>query len=103
MSDLWDFSEHIASIMERLDEAGFEPPFLVVAMGVNGAMYYSRMTPSASHDGMDIEFLSKYLPDGEAVGFKMPINMMWVDARGKAASVLVSGPGEPKVFDFSEN
>ncbi len=81
------FDDMRQEIRARLREAGMPPPFRVIVIAQNGAMEYFRYSEGPDGD-LEYETLSEYLPDGEA-GYQMPINMIWFDALGKAARVII--------------
>jgi hypothetical protein len=87
-----DFGKLIESINQGLEhclEQGMRRPFLVVAVGINGSIYGIRITPT---DGTEnkVETIAKSF---ERSGFALPVNIMVIDADGKAALVVLSKEG----------
>ena len=91
--------EVIAEILKKLQDEGFVLPYSFVTIGVNGALIAGVFSEAASGDGLDCTFTAEHLPDER--GFLMPVNMMFVDARGEAARVVLKGPEQPLVFSLN--
>ncbi len=85
--------EAIGEILSECLEQGFEPPLYVVSVGTNGAMLYMKMDLARDGEGLDPTVLAEHYPDGEAVGFKMPVVCMIVDRAGQAAKVEIEKGG----------
>ena len=91
--------EVIAEILEKLQGEGFVLPYSFVAIGVNGALMAGVFAKAASGDDLDCTFSARHLPDER--GVLMPVNMMFVDARGEAARVVLTGPEQPLAFSLN--
>ena len=78
----------MAKILEQLIlEKGFELPFFVTAVGINGScLFFSYLQAQA---GLKAKLITGHVEDQ---GFGLLINMMVVDARGKALSFLIQKP-----------
>jgi hypothetical protein len=78
----------MTDILERLImEKGFELPFLVVAVGINGSCMFFKY--SRAQAGFKAQFITEHIEDQ---GIGLPINMMLVDAQGKALNFLIQKP-----------
>jgi hypothetical protein len=77
----------IAAALEWAIQEGFELPFYLVAVAVNGSMLYGRYYPATDRGGLECEVLSKLFVDEF---FQVPVNMMLVDSTGQAARVLLT-------------
>ena len=73
-------------------------PFQMVAVGLNGALIAGSF--AAASDGEGLEFKQTALVGGD---FLLPTNIMFVDAKGEAARVLIGKSQEPQIFTFSDN
>jgi hypothetical protein len=67
-----------------IEEHGFEPPLFLSVIAVNGSVMAFRYRQG--DDGPKTEVLAEYL---DATGFALPINIMFVDARGEAARMRI--------------
>lgn len=88
----------IARVLEELTERGFVLPFHMAAFGVNGGLLAGTFSESTSGSGLDFRQIAMNAPDP---GFLMPINMMFVDARGEAARVVLGRSDQPEVFSLN--
>jgi len=78
----------MTEILEQLIvEKGLELPFLVAAVGVNGSCMFFKY--SRAQAGLKVKFITKHIDDQ---GFGFPINMMLVDAQGKALNFFIQRP-----------
>ncbi len=81
-------SMKMTEILERLImEKGLELPFLVAAVGINGSCMFFKY--SRAQAGLKVKFITEYIEDQ---GIGLPINMMLVDAQGKALNFLIKKP-----------
>jgi hypothetical protein len=78
----------MTEILEQLIvEKGLELPFLVAAVGVNGSCMFFKY--SRAQAGLKVKFITTHIDDQ---GFGFPINMMLVDAQGKALNLFIQKP-----------
>jgi hypothetical protein len=76
------FSKQFGEVLAELGESGAKLPFYVVALAVNGTMYFVRIDSYGN-----AEPLAEYT---QKPGFQLPINIMVVDGNGDAWRVLMS-------------
>lgn len=72
---------------------GFELPYHVVALGLNGSLLAARYFQGADEQ-VQVEFLAEHYEDGTIVS---PINVLVVDARGEAARLVFTRDEAPKL------
>jgi hypothetical protein len=78
--------EAVSSIVNKLVEnEGASFPFLVTAVGLNGAMWYGRVDLIEAERGQ-CRTIAERLVDG---GFTFPINLMCIDGAGKGYLAVV--------------
>jgi hypothetical protein len=82
--------ECIANAIERCQSRGMRFPLLLVAIGVNGALFSARYTERTEGDGLDVEMMAEHSVEP---GIQLPINIMIVDPTGEAARVLIGSAG----------
>jgi hypothetical protein len=87
-----DLIEGLRSALETLIGKGFQLPFHVAAIGLNGSFLPATYVPA--EDGLEAQVHSMH----GARDFKAPINVMFVDNRGEAARVIVGGAGNTTVL-----
>ncbi len=81
-------SMKMTEILERLImEKGLELPFLVAAVGINGSCMFFKY--SRAQAGLKVKFITEHI---ENQGISLPINMMLVDAQGKALNFIIQKP-----------
>jgi hypothetical protein len=81
-------SMKMTKILEKLIvEKGLELPFLVAAVGVNGSCMFFKY--SRAQAGLKVKFITEHIEDQ---GMYLPINMMLVDAQGKALNYFIQKP-----------
>ena len=79
-------SRHIIAVLEQLTERGYDVPIYMAAVAVNGSTLVGSFT------GESFETFANHCFDG---GFRLPINMMFVDAAtGNAARVVIAQPDQ---------
>jgi len=76
----------LASILEALLERGYEPPIHCAVLGANGSLVAALFREVAGENRLSSTCTAEYFIDE---GFRLPINMLFVDARGEAMRVLV--------------
>jgi len=62
-------------------------PITLACVAINGAVICSKYS---THGSADCEILAERIP---SEGFRLPINMMFVDARGEAWRAVISETG----------
>ena len=77
------------ALRELIEEHGFEPPLFLSVIAVNGSVMAFRYRQC--DDGPKTEVVAEHL---EAAGFALPINVMFVDARGEAARMRIGREGK---------
>ena len=78
----------MTEILEMLIiKKGLELPFLVAAVGVNGSCMFFKY--SRAQAGLKVKFITEHIEDQ---GMGLPINMMLVDAQGKALNFFIQKP-----------
>ena len=81
-------SMKMKEILERLImEKGLEMPFLAAAVGINGSCMFFKF--SRAQAGLMVKFITEHIEDQ---GIGLPINMMLVDAQGKALNIIIQKP-----------
>ena len=85
--DPTEFSKILSTMLER----GMRPPFMFTVMAINGAVIVGRFF-EADGGGTGCEFVCEHQPD--AGNMRLPINMLFVDAVGNAARVVLEPSGE---------
>ena len=81
-------SMKMSEILEKLIvEKGLELPFLVTAVGNNGSCMFFKY--SRAQAGLKVKFITEHIEDQ---GMGLPINMMLVDAQGKALNYFIQKP-----------
>lgn len=83
-------TESLAEALQALLDQGFTLPFCVAAVGINGVA--AMMTYDTAPNGLAPTFQLE--PTGDMA---LPINMMFVDARGEAARLLIKPSGERRL------
>ena len=95
-----ELARGLGTAISKLIESGFELPFHVTAVAVNGSIQAYRYERDAK-GGLQATMLAGHDEGGL---FALPINMMFVDRCGKVAHVLIESPGaEPKIFPSGSN
>jgi len=81
-------SKKIAEILEQLImKKGVELPFSIAAVGIDGSCMFFKYFQTQA--GLKAKLITGHIEDQ---GFGLPINMMVVDARGKALKFLIQKP-----------
>jgi hypothetical protein len=88
MSAMKHVTEAFGSMLREMLEAGFQLPFHMVAIGVNGAYLLGTYTAADDGNGLACEFHAQH---GD---FRVPVNIMVVDGRGEAARIVIGPEGE---------
>jgi len=83
-----------AALRVLLIEHRFVPPLHAAAIGAEGGMLYLRFVASSETGGLDAERLAEH-HDGKGLG--MPVNLLFTDARGEVARVLLGSEREVEV------
>jgi len=86
-------AQQLGECIEALLVHGFELPLYFTCMSVNGMMVYGCYTEGEGEDGLHCDIRASY---GSEEGFVIPLNIMFVDQRGKAARVVLRDPTEPE-------
>jgi hypothetical protein len=79
----------ITNALDRATKSGMVLPFILVAVGTNGAIIAVRYTLNEDYGTLDAEPLMQTATS--AMG--LPINIMIVDANGEAARLVVRPDG----------
>lgn len=98
-----DFAEQTLKAIQQLLRDGYKSPFHMAQVGRNGVMSYHRFTVRDDPQqglGLDAEMLATY-PQDEETEMGLPINQLWVDARGATQHVTIDDHGGD--FRFSPN
>ena len=85
-------TESFAKILQLLLERGFELPIHCAVIGVNGSLFAALFRRAAGENRLSTTCTAQHFVDD---GFVLPINMLFVDARGEATRVLVATDGQP--------
>ena len=86
--DEFPISQKMAGILEQLiKEKGLQLPFWITAVGSNGSCLFFKYLQAPA--GLKAKLITGHIEDQ---GFGLPVNMMAVDARGKALSFLIQKP-----------
>jgi energy-coupling factor transporter transmembrane protein EcfT len=85
-----DLSEAIIALLTQIIDSGAKMPISLVCVGLDGSMKYSRYRTN-DQGAADCEVLAETI---SAQGFALPINLMFIDARGEAyrAALLHAEP-----------
>lgn len=90
-TDFRDFCVRFGGLLKHLRERDFEFPIHFCVVATNGAIY------AGSYELEDPESLcfpsleAKFLAKGSITVFRLPLNVMFVDAKGKSACVIFDG------------
>jgi hypothetical protein len=82
----------LRSALETLVSNGFDLPFHVAAISVNGSFLTATYVPG--EDGLDEQIHGLH----SAGDFKTPVNVVLVDSRGEAARDMIGEPGSATVL-----
>jgi hypothetical protein len=95
-----------AALRRLLEQEGFDLPISFVALARNGSVLAGRYHLADSSGalsgeaGLDCDILAEAYVQGI---FALPLNLMFVDARGKkAARVLIEGPDRESQWFFDK-
>jgi hypothetical protein len=78
----------MTEILEQLImKKGFELPFFAAVVGTNGSCLFFKY--SRAQAGLKVKFITEHIEDQ---GIGLPINMMLVDAQGKALNFFIQKP-----------
>jgi hypothetical protein len=83
-----DIVTAFVTAIEQLLHAGYALPMHCTAVGLNGALMHVRYEAAAG--ALSAAVLADQAPDA---GFTVPINVLFVDAKGQAARLLIGGTG----------
>ncbi len=83
-------AEALAGILDELLERGFQLPIHCAVMGVNGSLMAALFNKLPDEERLSTTCTAQYFVDE---GFTLPINMLFVDARGEATRVVVESNG----------
>jgi hypothetical protein len=89
MYDVDALGAQIGFALAQLMGDGFKLPIRFASVSTNGSFLCGTITAREEAGGLDCETPVMHAPDGS---FAFPINMMFVDAGGEAARVLITGP-----------
>jgi hypothetical protein len=78
--------DFFTTMFDECQERGMALPYLVAAVALNGSCYVLRV-PGHAQDPVPLA------QHTEAKGFKLPINIMIVDANGEAARAVLTPKG----------
>jgi hypothetical protein len=81
-----ELTDHLREGLNNCLERGMSPPFILCGVSPNGSICCMR----CPLDGATPEMLADH---NELPGFKVPVNTMVVDSLGKAALLIIEGPG----------
>jgi hypothetical protein len=85
------------SAIDELIQKGFQFPIHFAAIAINGSVIAGVFKDAPAGERRDCEVLTKHILDA---GFELPINVMYVDASGGAARMVIGIPpaaAQPKV------
>ncbi|MGA2318733.1 MAG: hypothetical protein ABSG71_20490 [Thermodesulfobacteriota bacterium] len=83
--------ESFGQILKTLLQNGFEAPLFVALIASNGAFMIGRY----DEDGENLRWTK--LADSNSSELRPPINIMYVDAHGEAARVVINPMGESEI------
>lgn len=83
--------QDLVKILDQLLERDFKPPLTFAAVALNGATGLGRFVPVDDGDGLSCEILHK----SDHADWLTPINLMFVDATGEAARVVIDASRWP--------
>jgi hypothetical protein len=75
-----------ASSIRQLLDGGFHLPIHFAAVGTNGAVFAGTYVSSPDGHGLDCRIT---IPTTDPNGLTAPVNIMYVDARGESAVVVL--------------
>lgn len=87
-------AEKIGAILTQLLADGFEPPIILTGVGKNGSLLAVEYTP-ADEGHLSSEILAERVRDET---FTVPVNLLFVDARGEAARVVLDASGSRRFY-----
>ncbi len=90
-ADLKGITKIITDVLTSLGERGFELPLHVVTISINGTMFFMRYDADESAGNLAATLLTSH-PQKDAF-LAVPINLIFVDARGEAARILIKADG----------
>ena len=94
MEDQEELARQIGGVISDLIEKGFELPIIAVAVSVNGSVVVARYRQPTAGEGLICDALAQHYEDQV---FRTPINLMFTDAEGDAARVVINKPDtEPR-------
>jgi len=85
----------LGAILSQLLARGFETPIHLAALGVNGSVIACRYT-AADEGTLDAKVIAQHIERGS---FVLPINLVFVDARGEAARVVFARDGSVETMN----
>ena len=88
--DLTLISESIGKALVELLQKGWMCPIYAVSVAVNGSMMGCRYDVKVDDENLSCNVLAEWY---EPTGFALPVNIMFTDSQGKAARIVVEGPG----------
>jgi len=91
--DMDNLADALGQFVQGAISAGFQFPFYMSAVAVNGSVIVSRWTQSNNGE-IEMHFIAEHI-EGEMMA--LPINVMLIDSTGQAARMLIEGP-EPEFF-----
>ena len=90
-ADLKGITKIITDVLTSLGERGFELPLHVVTISINGTMFFVRYDADESAGNLAATLLTSH-PQKDAF-LAVPINLIFVDAWGEAARILIKADG----------
>jgi len=91
----FDIKEKLEKILGQLIERGMELPFLAAALANNESFMIAKF--SEAEGGLKAKIIESHFKDGMVV---LPINMMFVDAQGRAVRLVIGKPDEIEISDL---
>src|SRR5262249_48632608 len=96
MNPMNALGEATGQFLEAALNEGFELPLYLAAVSANGSLIYVRYSSSdIKSEGYEPQLLAQH---NNGLGFNYPITAMLTEAKGKAARMLIEGPGELEFF-----
>ena len=88
--DLTLISESIWKALAELLQRDWQCPIYAVSVAVNGSLMGCRYDIMGDEGNLSCDVLAEWY---EPTGFALPVNIMFTDSQGKAARIVVEGPG----------
>ena len=91
MDNMNVLTQQLGNILTECLERGMQLPFTTAVLALNGSLLAVRYVPADDGEGCQCEVLAERSVGGS---FRLPINIMVVDANGDAARILIGQSGE---------